>query len=182
MNTFPLNGTGLDDAIRYATSAGLAGQVDMLFIVSNQNQVPMVGEIDLSMVVAGQISSQVVLTADPASMAFTVSGDGLFNNTFLNGTATMSFDMTGNTVILGQLQGQVVMSFDAVAALSMVGFLTGESDMGFDIAGVIRAIRFLDGNTIIGLDLAGDLSTNPSADDDIARTFRRAFNQREFRR
>lgn len=183
MNTFPLNGTTLGTAVRYATSAGLAGEVDMVFTVSEQNQVPMNGSITMNFTVGGQISSIVSLTASPILMGFTVNGDGLFNNTFLVGTATMGFTVAGDALRnLNQLQGEVVMSFDVAGSLLKTGYFAGEIDMAFAVEGALRAIKFLDGTAYFLIDVVGAMNNNASDVDDDARSFRRPFQQREFRR
>lgn len=182
MNSHPLNGAAFNSTISYATSAGLAGEVDMIFVVSEQNNAPINGSISMQFTVAGQLSSAAILSAPPITMTFGVNGDGLFNNTYLIGTTGIAFAPSGTMNGLIPMSVTEAMTLDATGSLTMVGHLNGEVDVVFSANGTPSAMRFLNGAVVLALTMTGDLSLNPSAPDDDERTFNRPFTQREFRR
>ena len=182
MNTFPLNGTTLGSAIRYATSAGLEGEADMVFIVSENNLSTMVSSVGMTFTVAGEITSQVILTAPNVSMTFTMTGDGLFNNQFLYGDIAVALDASGDPSVMHRLAGADLMTLEATGSLRLLGRLAGQVDVALNLSGDPLTIRFLEGAVVLALDSRGVLSINPSSVDDDQRTFSRPSSQREFAR
>jgi hypothetical protein len=182
MNTFPLNGTTLGSAIRYATSAGLEGEASMVFIVSENNLSTMVSSVGMTFTVAGEITSQVILTAPNVSMTFTMTGDGLFNNQFLYGNIAVALDASGDPSVIKYLEGTDLMTLTAAGTLKMLGRLAGQVDVALALSGDPLTMRFMEGVVVLALGVTGDLSINPSSVDDDQRTFSRPSSQREFAR
>lgn len=182
MNTFPLNRTTLNGRIRYATSAGLEGETGMLFIVSESNLSPMVGSASMAFTTTGVVSSQIILSAAPVTMTFSVTGNALFNNQFLIGTTGIAFDATGTMNTIRYISGETLLALEATGSMKNLGRLAGQVTVEFTMNGDPLAIRFMEGAAVFALDITGDLSINPSSVDDDQRTFRRPFKNREFAR
>jgi hypothetical protein len=184
MNTNPLDGAVIDGVIRYATAPIPAGQISSVLIMAERNIQTIVGGMTFVHTVAGQIAAQVQITVDTPSiaMAHTVNGDGIFNNTFMIGHVVSSLDLTGSMYMTGYLSFRDTFVHEIAGDVQMEGMLSGANSFTLVMAGDPIAVGLMSGDMVDTLTMTGDLSVNISSPDDDARTFKREFTQREFRR
>lgn len=183
LNQYPLNGIGFNSSVDYGTEPFPASQINMILTMSEKNLSFMVGDISIVHSLAGQVSAKVNLSGD---ISLVLSSDlnmaGLYNGAFLSGGDSIALSMSGDPYTAYADLGDDLLVLTTTGDLTKTQTLGGGCSIVLSMGGDPVAKIFMAGDLMMAMTLDGQVSSNVQSEDDDARTFKRAFKEREFSR